>query len=200
MALPAFFDPIVNLPRAQKLLVGAVGIVAIVVAAWMLLLSPVRERITKLEGDLQGLEREIAQNQAILAQLELARRQAEDIEQRLALLTQKLPTAKEMPPLYRSVSDAAFQAGLQVSLFQPREPRIHDFYSEIPITVNAQGRYHDLAHFLDRLNDLPRLVAVGDWKLSGVEKSKLPVRAELTLATFSYRPVGSPPAPKPGAK
>jgi type IV pilus assembly protein PilO len=200
MALPAFFDPIVNLPKAQKLVLGAVGVAVIAVAGWMLVLSPVRDRITKIEGDLQGIEREIAQNQAILAQLEIARRQAEEIEQKLVLLTQKLPTAREMPPLYRSVSDAAFQTGLQVSLFQPREAKIHDFYSEIPIVVNAQGGYHDLAHFLDRLNDLPRVVAVGDWKLTGVEKSRLAVRAELTLATFTYRPVGSPPAPKPGAK
>ena len=39
-------------------------------------------------------------------------------EQKLAALTERLPKEKEMPPLYRTLSDAAIQSGLGVSLFQ----------------------------------------------------------------------------------
>ncbi len=200
MAMPQFLNPIVNLPKPHKLALGAIGVAIIVAAAWVLLLSPVHDRIAALETQRESLEREVAQHRAVLAQLELFRRQAQDIEKKLAVMTEKLPTEKEMPPLYRSVSDAAIRSGLAVSLFQPREPRIHDYYSEVPIALNADAGYHDLAAFFDRLAVLPRLVAVGDWKLTGLGRGKVPIRAELTLATYSYRPVGSPPAPKPGAK
>jgi Tfp pilus assembly protein PilO len=200
MTTPAFLDPIVNLPKLHKLLLGALGVVVLVVVAWMFLMSPARARIAALEAQRATLEREIAQNRTVLAQLAVFQRQAQDIERKLTVLTEKLPTEREMPPLYRSVSDAASRAGLAVSLFQPREPRIHDFYSEIPIVLNADADYHRVAQFFDRLSGLPRLVAVGEWKLTGTAKSQFPVKAELTLATYSYRPVGSPPAPKPGAK
>jgi type IV pilus assembly protein PilO len=200
MTMPQFLDPIVTLPKPYKLLLGGLGVVVIAVAAWILLLSPVRDRIAALETQRQGLEREVAQNRAVLAQLEIVRRQAQEIERKLAVLTEKLPTEKEIPPLYRSVSDAASRSGLAVSLFQPKDSRIYDFYSEIPISVTAEAGYHHFAQFFDRLTVLPRLIAVGDWKLTGLGKSQSPIRGELTLATYSYRPVGSPPAPKPGAK
>lgn len=200
MALPAFFDPIVNLPKQAKLGLGVAVLVVIVAAPWWFLISPAQERIAKLDAQLHQIQTEIAQQQAILAQLELMRRQAAELERELALLTQKLPSDKEMPPLYRTVNDAAFQAGLGVALFQPREPRVRDYYAEIPITVTAEGGYHDLASFFDRLAGLPRVVTVGEWKLTGLGRTKTPMRADLTLTTFTYRPVGSPPAPKAGAK
>jgi type IV pilus assembly protein PilO len=196
----AFFDPLVNLPRQSKLVIGIVGLAVVAGAAYFFALSPVMAEVERLETQRKDLESEIAKNQAILVQLQVFQRQAVELERKLALLTEKLPSDREMPPLYRSVSDAAFQSGLAVALFQPREPRIRDYYSEIPITLAAEGGYHDLAHFFDRLAALPRVVTVGDWKVAGLTRLKAPVRAELTLATYTYRPVGSPPAPKADAK
>ena len=200
MALPAFFDPIVNLPKQYQVVIGVLGLAALGAGAYFLLVSPSVERIDKLEGSLKTLETEIAQSRTTLAQLEAAKRLAADLEQTLKRLTAKLPSDKEMPPLYRSVLDAAFQSGLGVALFQPREPRVRDYYSEIPITITAEGTYHDLARFLDRVAALPRVVTVAEWKLAGVGRPKVPVRADLTLATYTYRPVGSPPAPKAAEK
>lgn len=200
MALPPFFDPIVNLPKPAKLGIGVGGMAVILVAAYVLLLSPAYERVNKLEGSLQKVRDEIAQNRLVLAQLEAVRRQAALLEQELAVLAQKLPNERDMPPLYRTLSDAAYQSGLAVALFQPRAAQIRDYFAEIPITVNAEAGYHDLATFFDRLAGLPRVVNVEQWRLSGLNRTKQPVRADLTLMTYTYRPVGSPPPPKPGAK
>lgn len=200
MALPAFFDPIVNLDRKYKLIVGFVGVVVIIAVPWWFAIAPAQERVAKLDDKLKQLQTDITQQRAILAQLDALKRQLAELEQRLSGLTQKLPSERDMPPLYRTLSDAAFQTGLGVTLFQPREPRVRDYYAEIPITMSAEGGYHDLALFFDRLASLPRVVTVGDWKLTGLGRAKAPMRADMTLETYQYRPVGSPPAPKAGAK
>jgi len=101
-----------------------------------------------------------------------------------------------MPAFYRSMSDAGIQAGLGVSLFQPRDGVTKDYVVEIPITVNAEGSYHQLGEFLERVARLPRVASLRDMKLSAQKKPGNPVRADLTLVTYMYRPVGSPPAPK----
>ena len=196
----AFFDPIVNLPKAAKLTLGFGGIVAMAAASYFFAMAPIFERTAKLEADLKKVEAEVQQNRQILAALEVYRRQAKELEEQLAVLTLKLPTEKEMPPLYRTVSDLAFQAGLAVMLFQPREAQVREYYAQIPITITAEAGYHDLAVFFDRLSALTRVVNVEGWKLSGLSRTKQPLRADLTLATYTYRPVGSPPAPKAGAK
>jgi type IV pilus assembly protein PilO len=201
MALPAFFDPLVNLPKQGKLGLGFGGLIALAGAVWYLAISPVEMRIATLESEHKNLQNQIAQSRTVLASLEAFRQQSADLEKKLQLLTEKLPSEREMPPLYRTLSDAAYQSGLAVSLFQPRDARIRDYYSEIPITITAEGGYHQLAQFIDRVAGLPRVVVVGEWKLSGLNRSRNPLRADLTLATYTYRPVGSPPAPKqPGAR
>ena len=47
----------------------------------------------------------------------------------------------------------------------------------------------------------PVLAAMlAEWKLAGTGRSKVSVHADLTLATYTYRPVGSPPAQKTAEK
>jgi type IV pilus assembly protein PilO len=200
MALPAFLDPIVNLPKQYKMIIGFVGLAVIGGLIYHFLLSPVQVRIVALEKQEASLKAEIAQNKANLATLEALKKQYGEVEVKLAALVEKLPTEREMPSLYRTVHETAFQSGLDISLFQPRESNIRDYYAEIPIVVTAEGGYHQVSDFFDRLSGLARVVTVNEWKFNGLGRIKNPMRADLTLATYTYRPVGSPPAPKTGKK
>lgn len=197
MALPASFDPIVTAPRWQKLLLGVVGLVILTAAAYYLLLSPTTDRIATLNGQITVVSAELAQNRRIAADIARYRQELAELERRMEALKDRLPNEKEMPALYRTVSDAAFQAGLGVAIFQPKEPKLADYYSEVPIVVSAEGGYHDVGTFLGRVASLPRVVNLTDWKLSGLTKGRGSLKADLTLATYMYRPVGSGPAPKP---
>lgn len=208
MAMPAFLAPIANAPRPQKLVFGVIGLAIIGAAAWFLLLSPMMVQVDALTAQNDKLQKELLQARAIAADIARFRKEIAILEKTLLAVTDRLPNERETPPLYRSVSDAAYQAGLAVSLFQPREAQVKDYYAEIPIAFTAEGNYHQFGSFFERVARLPRVVNVGDLKISGVgakdAKDKTaaavgPVRGELMLATYMYRPVGSPPAPKPGA-
>ena len=201
MALPAIFDPLVNAPKPQKIVAGAFGLAVIAAGAYFLLLSPLEGRVSALRAQSASIDRELAQSRAMVADLVRFRREAAELEGQLAALKDRLPGEREMPTFYRTLSDAGIQAGLAISLFQPRNASIRDYYSEIPISVTAEGTYHQLGEFFERLAKLPRVVNVNDLKLSGLRAGRSPMRAELTLMTYQYRPVGSPPAPKtPGKK
>jgi type IV pilus assembly protein PilO len=208
MAMPAFLAPITEAPRPQKIIFGVMGLAIIGAAAWFLLLSPLTARLQALTAENDRVQGELRQARAIAADVARWRREIAALERTLVALTERLPNERETPPLYRSVSEAAYQSGLAVALFQPREAEIRDYYAEIPITFTAEGSYHQFGSFFERVARLPRVVNVGDLKISGVglrdAKDKAPatgpVRAELLLATYMYRPVGSPPPPKPGAK
>jgi type IV pilus assembly protein PilO len=211
MAMPGFLAPIANAPRPQKIIFGVMGLVAIGAAAYFLLLSPLDQRVQTLTADNDRVQRELRQARTIAADVARFRREIAALEQALNALTARLPNERETPPLYRAVSDAAYQSGLAVALFQPRDAEIRDYYAEIPITVTAEGNYHQFGSFFERVSKLSRVVTVGDLRMTGTgsgpnaklnPKEKLsngPVRGEIILATYMYRPVGSPPVPKPGA-
>ena len=200
MALPAPLQNFVDGPKMPKLVLGAVGLVVVIAAGWFLLLSPVQARIDALVAKRTQVTGEVNQARAQVAEIERFRREIAELEKRLALLKDRLPSEKETPTLYRAVSIAAEQSGLGVALFQPKAPQAKDVVNEIPITISAQGGYHELAKFFERVAGLPRVVNVNDFKLTGLGKSKESMKADLTLATYMYRTAPPPPPAKPGGK
>jgi len=197
MAMPPFLQSFVDGPKLPKIILGVLGLVAIVAGGWFLLLAPLQIEITALEGRRQQLATELAQSRSQVAELQRFRRELAELQARLDMLKAKLPTEKETPGLYRAVSEAAQASGLGVSLFQPREPKPKDYVAEIPITIMAEGGYHQLGQFFERVAGLERVVKVGEMKLTGLTKGRTALRADLTLATYMYR--DAPAAPKPGA-
>jgi type IV pilus assembly protein PilO len=212
MAMPAFLAPIANAPRPQKIIFGLIGLILLGGGLWYFLISPLETKLEGLRTQHTTAQKDLLQARAIAADVARFRRDIAALEKTLAALTDRLPTDRETPPLYRAVSDAAFQSGLAVTLFQPKDPQIRDYYAEIPIVFTAEGNYHQFGTFFERVARLPRVVNVGDLKITGISvparDPKAPVvapggsvRGELVLAIYTYRPVGSPPAPKaPGAK
>jgi len=230
---PPFLDILVTAPRWQKLALGLVGLAAFSAAGYAIAIAPVNDRVAGLRVQRDTQQRELVRLRALAVELTRVRREAADVEARLERVTERLPSQREIPALYRTLSDAAVQAGLAVALFQPREPRIRDFYSEIPIAVVAEGGYHELGDFIGRVSMLPRATTIGELRLSApapdprrpapapaparptravrplvedlrfgitvanASRPRRSMRAELTVLTFVYRPVGSPPAPKP---
>jgi type IV pilus assembly protein PilO len=195
MALPPFFDPIVNAPKPQKIVLGVFGLVVIGAASYFLLLSPLDTKLAQLRAQNASLGDEVVKARAMVADLARNRREMAELEVKIAILKDRLPTERELPTLYRTLHDAGTQAGLGVALFQPREGQIKDYYVEIPIAVNAEGSYHQLGEFLERLARLPRVVTLREMRLASTNRPGRAVRAELTLATYQYRPVGSPKPP-----
>ncbi|HXG04529.1 MAG TPA: type 4a pilus biogenesis protein PilO [Candidatus Binatia bacterium] len=198
MTWPAFLEPLISAPRWQKVVLGVLGLAILGAGTYFLLLSPLEIRVGGLRSQQASLQREVIAARAAANEVNRTRREIAELTAKLDVLKDRLPTEKEMPALFRSVTDAAYQAGLQVALFQPREGRIRDYYVEIPIGLTAESGYHQLGEFFEKVSRLPRLVNVAEIKVSGLSKGPAPLRAELTLATYQYRPVGSPPAPKTG--
>jgi len=198
MALPPPIQNFIDGPKLPKVVLGLVGVVAIAAVSYFLLLSPVQVRIDALVVKRTQVTAEVNTARAQVAELERFRREIAELEKRLALLKDRLPSEKETPTLYRAVSTAAEQSGLGVSLFQPKPAVPKDVVNEIPITITAQGSYHQLAKFFERVAGLPRLVNVNEFKMTGLTKSKDSMKADLTLATYMYRTTPPPPPAKPG--
>lgn len=182
-------------PRQQKIIFGAIVLAILVAGGYFLLLSPKWDEVNGLKGQRAAKEAEVRQSRVMAASLARFKAEAQALRTRLETAKERLPSEKEIPGLYRRVSDLAFQAGLSVSLFQPKELSTKDIYQEVPISVAAESGFHQLGAFFDHLSRLPRIVNVTDVKLTGIARPTGTLRAELTLATYVFRPEGAPPPP-----
>ena len=196
----AFFDPIVNLPKSQKIILGAVGLAVIAGVTYFFVLSPKTAERDGLVQQNEALRAEVIKARADEANLRDFRVQVAALRKRLDAAKERMPSEKEIPRLYRTLTDMAAQSGLSVSLFQPRAIVDQPGFAEVPITVNGDTGYHQLGAFFDKVGKLGRLVSLNDFRLSGISQPTGSLRAEMTMATYMYRgdaPV--PGAPRPGA-
>ena len=194
------FETIAQAPRPQKIIFGVVILVVLLAGGYFLLLSPKMVEVDGLRQQRAAKETEMLQSRALAASLARFKQEAEALRARLETAKERLPSEKEIPGLYRQVSDLAYQAGMAVSLFQPREPATKEIYQEVPISVSAEAGYHQLGAFLDRIARLPRIVNLTDMKITGISRPTGTIRADLTLATYVFRPEGAPPPAAPGAR
>ena len=193
------FEVITQAPRPQKIAFGVILLAILVAGGYFLLLSAKMEEVSSLRQQRAAKEVELIQSRALAGSLARFKQEAQVLRARLEAAKERLPSEREIPGLYRQVSDMAHQTGLAVSLFQPKEPATRDVYQEVPISVSAEASYHQLGSFLDRVARLSRIVNLTDMKVTGISRPTGTIRADLTLATYVFRPEGAaPPPPPPG--
>jgi type IV pilus assembly protein PilO len=198
----ALNDVFANTPRPQKIAAGVIGLVVLAALGYFLL-SPKGSERDALRQRNDALTAEVTRARTDEINLRPFRAQAETLRRRLEAAKSRLPLEREIPGLYRQLSDLALESGLAVALFTSKPAEDRDTVSEIPISLTAEGTYHQLAAFFSRMGKIARIVNLGDFRLAGIERPTGSLRAELTLATYLFRAEGSPPpasaAAKPGA-
>jgi type IV pilus assembly protein PilO len=193
----ALLDQIAALPKPQKIVIGVLPLIAIGALGFFLLIDPKSQERDALVQRNEGIKVELAKAQADEANLRQFRAQVVALRRRLEAAKDRLPAEKEIPQLYRRVTDLAFQSGLGVSLFQPKPPEDRAVYSEVPINFTADATYHQWGAFFEKMGRLNRVVTLNDFRMSGISAPTGTVRGEMVLATYVFRPEGAPP---PGAK
>ncbi len=194
----AILDPVRNAPRSQKVVVGILALSMIGALGYLTVIAPKRLEHAASRILHETTEREAMKARAEEASLRPFRLQAEALRKRLAAARSRLPNEKEMPGLYRQLTDLAQQAGLSLALFQPKAAEERDVVAEVPIAFTSEGTFHQFGGFFSRMGQLARIVTLNDFKMSGVERPTGTIRGELILATYIFRPEGAPP-PKAAA-
>jgi len=195
----AFLDTFENVSRPQRIVGGVVGLVVLAGLGYFLLISPKTIERATLQQQSDALRTEVLKARADEANLRPFRAQAEALRKRLQIAKERLPSEREIPRLYRQVTDLAFQSGLQVALFAPKPPEERDDVSAIPISMTSESSYHQLGVFFSRLGRMPRIVDLGDFRFVGIERPTGTMRAEMTLETFVFRADGAPRPARQGS-
>jgi type IV pilus assembly protein PilO len=187
----AVLDKFAKLPRAAR--VGLViGIAVFVGALYYFLvyqkLSAERETLHVQETKLQ---RRLSEVRAIAANISAFEAEIADLEVQLKAALQQLPNEKQLEVLLTDISNLGKTAGVEISSFRRQQELIHDFYAEVPIAIELEGRYHDIARFFDLMSKLPRIVNMGALKVEISEESMLETRLRVSGTATTFRFVGN---------
>ena len=84
----------------------------------------------------------------------------ESVKRDLEIKKAQLPDKKEIPQLLTTISSLGKESGLNFLLFRPKPEVPKEFYAEIPVEIQVEGSYHEVASFFSRVGNLDRIVNI----------------------------------------
>ena len=187
----SFFAKIESLSKVQRILIFASVFVLIIVGFVFLLYKPKLADITKLDKELDGLEKKLVVAKKNAADLEKFQAMMEEAEVQFKTAMKALPEKEEIPSLLTSISRSGQDVGLEFLLFEPKTEVRKEFYAEIPVAMQVVGGYHDLAIFFDKVARLSRIVNIKNISMGRVKDTQ---QLNTTCTAVTYKFIE--PAPK----
>src|SRR5918994_5566221 len=129
---------------------------------WKFYVTEMEADIATRQSRLTAMRQDIARGVATARRLPEFQSQVTDLEARLESLRAVLPEQKDVADILRRVQGLATQSNLAIQSFTPQPPKQQPLYAELPMRIVAEGRYHDLGAFFDRVSRFPRLINISD--------------------------------------
>lgn len=187
---------------------GQVGAFVLVSAGsvfgfWNFYVTEMQADIAMRQGRLVAMRQEVARGVATARRLPEFQSQVTDLEARLESLRAVLPEQKDVADILRRVQGLATQSNLSIQRFTPQPPKQEALYASLPFKLTAEGSYHDLGLFLDRIGKFHRIINVSDIAIKAKTQPEpnATIVADLMATTFvlQEKPVAAIPV-KPVAK
>ena len=151
------------------------------------LASPAKEELNRVRGQEAQLILDYRRKAAQAANLEAMREDMQNLESRMEVLREMLPTGAEVPSLLDNISEAAIDNQLAIDFLRLRDPLADEHYIERPFDIQVRGDYHRIATFLADVASLPRIVTLHDMTLVADDGDSQRLRLALLARTYSYR-------------
>ncbi len=116
--------------------------------------------------------------------LDVLKKQREQVLQYVTQLEKQLPSKAEMDALLSDINQAGLGRSLQFDLFRPGQVVVRDYYAELPITLRVTGKYHDIGSFASDIANLSRIVTLNN--LAVTPKADGTLTMDATAKTFRY--------------
>jgi len=148
--------------------------------------QPRMQKIEQLDRDIEITDKKIAEGKIIAARLGPLKEEYKALLEKLEFLEVMLPKEKEIPDLLVMIQDTLTEFNVDFSTFTPQnisweKDRI---YGNMPMSMSLTASYFDLIEYLDRIENLPRIIDVKTLRLSkaGKEADKL----NISISMFAY--------------
>jgi type IV pilus assembly protein PilO len=146
--------------------------------------------IQQLSTTLNQLKNNVTEKRAIAAQrkefferLDTYRKQLEDAKK-------NLPDDASMDQLLRTLTKLSEKSDMRITKFTPQPEVRQNFYAEIPVRIEMEGNYHEIAAFFAQVTKENRIIHITDIQLSDpqIRNGKMVLKSTCLAKTFRSLP------------
>jgi type IV pilus assembly protein PilO len=157
----AKLEQITKLPKGVRFgIIAGLG-VALAIGYFFLFYQEKNDELKELRAQELELQRKLSEVRSVAANISAFESEIADLEIKLKTALRQLPNEKELEVLLTDISNLGKTAGVEIKSFKRNDEVVHDFYAEVPIQIELEGEFHDIAQFFDLMSKLPRIVNMG---------------------------------------
>ncbi len=177
----------------------AVLVVAILGAAWMLVVSPERQKASKLNSQVAEAQSQLTSAEGQVSSARAAQSQYASAYASLVSLGKAVPPSQEVPSLIEQLTRASNQKDVDFSSITDSSSgssgasstaAASAAFTQLPFSFVFEGSYFDLEHLFNQLTQFATYSAAGDLQVSG---------RLLTIQSVKLAPVGNSTDPEKNA-
>jgi len=170
------------LPRVGLCVLTSVGVVVVL---WFLWLSSSETELAQAVEKEAQLKTEYKTKLTQAVNLDVLKKQREQVQQYVTQLEKQLPSKAEMDALLSDINQAGLGRSLQFELFRPGQVAVTKYYAELPITLRVSGKYHDIGAFASDIANLSRIVTLNNLTITPSKVDGVLI-LDSTAKTFRY--------------
>ncbi|MCA9726697.1 MAG: type 4a pilus biogenesis protein PilO [Candidatus Eisenbacteria bacterium] len=189
-------------PRVQKIVLGAIGLGAVLYVYFFTTWAPFTYQanaaeLRTLEERYRDLSKDLNKARQAIDRLPYLEKEYDLLQKKWEQGKALLPEDQEMVELLRQVTLLGTSTGVEFTLFKPLPPRPQTNYTELPIQITVAGSYHEVGAFLAEVSNMERIVNVSGILVETIEEreAREGQSATATFEAVAYRLGGAPPAP-----
>lgn len=188
MNLSKLLERLGRIPRSQRLILYGALYVIMVVAYWGLLYIPKSNELDALQSERNTLLEQKRQIEQRVKSKQAFEQELKDLMADLQQALKELPNDREIPGLLKGISTMGKKVGLEVKKFAPLPEKTRQYVAEVPVALEVEGSYHEVAMFFDRLAKMNRIVYVQDIEMTKPQErgGKVYLTVEGKAVTFRF--------------
>lgn len=186
--LQSKIDQIAKLPQAARTGI-AIGVAVLIGAVYFFgFYQAESAKLKQLRAKELELQRKLSEVRSIAANIAAFEAEITELEVELSAALRQLPNEKQLEILLADISNLGKTAGVEIHSFERMPEQVHDFYAEVPIAIELEGTYHEIARFFDLVSRLPRIVNMGtlDMKVAAESQEETTLSVKGTATTFRF--------------
>jgi type IV pilus assembly protein PilO len=171
-------------PSIPRYSLFVLTVLVVIVVLWFVWLNGSQDALQEEQAKELKLREDYKIKLTKAVNLDVLKKQREQVQQYVTQLEKQLPSKAEMDALLSDINQAGLGRSLQFDLFRPGQVAVKEYYAELPIALKVTGRYHDIGAFASDIANLSRIVTLNN--LSIVPRPDGALVLESTAKTFRY--------------
>ena len=184
----SILEQISKLTTSQRLLAAIAVYVVIFLVAQLVFLRGIKAEVSGQRAALTELTAQRTEYQSRADDRDRFEQEVQDLNTAFTQALLELPDSREIPDLLQRISTIGKKVGLEFLLFEPLDEEFRDFYAEVPVRIQVEGSYHEVATFFDRIGKLNRIVNIRDIEMGAptITAGRVVLRTSSRAVTYRF--------------